>query len=75
MGVRSFLVYVAPETRDQVAQAIRADPCCAVYPAENRDVLVIVTDLSDRDAEEAFDERLGAVPGVLSVVLVAGYAR
>ena len=75
MGVRSFLVYVAPEARDQVAQALASEPSCDVYPADNRDVVVVVTDLEDRDAEDAFDERLAAMPGVLNVALVAGYAK
>lgn len=75
MGVRSFLVYVAPAAGDHVAQALAAEPSCDVYPAENRDVLAIVTDLDDRDAEDAFDERLAAMPGVLSVALVAGYSK
>lgn len=75
MGVRSFLVHVAPGTRDDVARALRADPACDVYPAENRDVVVVVSDLDDRRAEEAFDERLSAIPGVMHVALVAGFAR
>ena len=75
MGVRSFLVYVAPEARDQITQVLASEPSCTVYPAENRDVVVVVTDLEDRDAEDVFDERLAALPGVINVALVAGYAQ
>jgi nitrate reductase NapAB chaperone NapD len=73
VGVRSFLVHVAPGTAEDVARVLQSDPSCEVYPAENRDVIVVVSDLDDRAAEAAFDERLSAMPGVLGVALVAGY--
>lgn len=73
MGVRSFLVYTAPGARNVVADVLKADPACEVYPAENRDVVVVVSDLADRTAEEAFDQRLTSLPGVVNVALVAGY--
>lgn len=75
MGVRSFLVYVAPEARDQITQVLASEPSCDVYPAENRDIVVVVTDLEDRDAEDAFDARLAAMYGVLNIALVAGYTK
>lgn len=64
MGVRSFLVHVAPGSVEDVARILRSDPSCEVYPAENRDVIVVVSDLDDRAAEVAFDERLSAMGGV-----------
>jgi nitrate reductase NapAB chaperone NapD len=73
MGVRSFLVYTAPGAKDTVARVLQAEPFCEVYPAENRDVVVAVSDLPDQAAEEAFDERLTSIPGVVHVALVAGY--
>jgi nitrate reductase NapAB chaperone NapD len=75
VGIRSFLVYVAPGRRDEVAQALAGDPGCDVYPAANRDIVVVVSDVDDRGAEEAFDERLAALPGVLNVALVSGHVQ
>ena len=75
MSVRSFLVYVASGARDGVSQALAALPGCDVYPADNRDVIVVVSDVADRAAEETFDEQLAAIPGVLGAALVAGYDR
>lgn len=73
MGVRSFLVYVAPGSRDAVTGRLREEAACVVYPAETHDVLVVVSDHADRAGEEAFDARLSEIPGVLSVALVAGF--
>jgi nitrate reductase NapAB chaperone NapD len=58
-----------------VTRALETEPACDVYPATNRDLVVVVSDLEDRQAEEAFDERLAAIPGVIHVALVAGFAR
>jgi nitrate reductase NapAB chaperone NapD len=73
MGVRSFLVHVAPGSREAVTRTLRDEPACVVYPAETHDVLVVVSDHVDRAGEEAFDARLADMPGVLSVALVAGF--
>ena len=75
MGVRSFLVYVAADARDTVTRTLEDDPTCEVYPAENHGVIVVVSDLDDREAEEALDERLASMAGVLNVALVAGYEK
>ena len=75
MSVRSFLVYVAPDAKDAVVGVLRALPICEVYPAENRDVVVVVSEVAGRAEEDAFDEHLAAIPGVLTVALVAGYTE
>jgi nitrate reductase NapAB chaperone NapD len=75
MGVRSFLVYVAPGSREAVAGRLQQEAACVVYPAETHDVIVVVSDHADRAGEEAFDARLSATPGVLSVALVAGFGN
>lgn len=74
MSVRSFLVYVAADARDSVVGTLRNLPACEVLPAENRDVVVVVSEAAGRDEEDAFDEHLAAIPGVLNVALVAGYS-
>ena len=76
MGVRSFLVHVAPGSRDAVTRSLEDDTAgCLAFPSTNRDVVIVVSDLDDREAERMFDERRAALPGVLHVALVAGYAK
>lgn len=73
MSVRSFLVHVAPGARELVAQALLERATCDIFPATNRDVLVIVTEHETREAERSFDELLAEIDGVRSMALVSGY--
>jgi nitrate reductase NapAB chaperone NapD len=74
MSIRSYLVHTVPGERDRVADLLRLESGCAVWPAENRDVIVVVAAAASRDAEAALDARLAALPGVTTVALVAGFA-
>jgi nitrate reductase NapAB chaperone NapD len=73
MRIRSFLVHLRAGHRDRVAAMLRRESGCDVYPSENADLLVLVTDLPSREAEAQFDDRLTAHEGVVGVALVAGY--
>ena len=75
MPIRSLLVHIGAGHRDGVVQALAGDPHCDVYPATNRDVIVLVTDHDDAADEERFDRRLASIPEVLSVAVVAGFAE
>lgn len=74
MTIRSYLVLVRPGQRDAVAERLRAMPDCDVIPAENRDVIVVVSETPAVEADAMLEERLSGVEGVAGVSLVAGYA-
>lgn len=46
---------------------------CHVIPADNHDVLVIVTDTPDETTEEALQESLKSLPSLQSLSLAFGY--
>jgi nitrate reductase NapAB chaperone NapD len=75
MAIRSLLLHIGAGHREGVARALAADPHCDVYPATNRDVIVLVTDHDDAADEEGFDRRLASMPEVLSIAVVAGFAE
>jgi nitrate reductase NapAB chaperone NapD len=72
-SIRSFLVHTRPGYRDSLTTVLRCEDGCDVYPAENTDLIVLVTDHATRDEEERFDERLAAMDGIASVALVSGF--
>ena len=49
------------------------EPGCDIYPSENADVIVLVTDHDSRANEDRFDERLAALDGVAGIALVSGH--
>lgn len=75
MTVRSFLVHVAPGALERVADTLRRQSACDVFPASNRDLLVLVTEHETREAELAFDRFLAETDGVRSMAFVSGYVE
>jgi nitrate reductase NapAB chaperone NapD len=72
MAVCSYLVTTGAGRVRGVAKALAALPGCEVVMAENRDLLLLVTDTAGPDEERALHARLGQVPGIRSVVLTFG---
>ena len=48
--------------RDELTRTLRALEGCAIVPALNRDVVVLVTDTADEAAEQALQDALARVP-------------
>ncbi len=72
--VRSYLIHpVAGRTREVAAtlSALGHD----VYPADNRDVLVLVVAHDSLDAQRDFDEQLNAMQDIAAVAFVSGYTE
>jgi nitrate reductase NapAB chaperone NapD len=72
--IKSYLVHAAQGQRDELTRTLRALEGCAIVPALNRDVVVLVTDTADEMAEQALQDALARVPGLQGLTLVAGLA-
>ena len=72
MPIRSYLAYAVPGRRDALAGALATLDGCEVTPAENYDVLLLVTDTPHEHAEQALQAALGGLPDLQSLTLVAG---
>jgi nitrate reductase NapAB chaperone NapD len=70
--IKSYLAHAVEGQRDQLGRTLRALEGCAIVPATNRDVVVLVTDTADETAEQDLQERLAQVPGLQCLTLVAG---
>ena len=72
MPIKSYLAYSVTGRRDALARALAPLGGCEVIPASNRDVLVLVTDTPDEDAERALQAALGELPDLQALTLVSG---
>jgi NAD(P)-dependent dehydrogenase (short-subunit alcohol dehydrogenase family) len=72
--IKSYLAHAIAGRRDELAQHLGALASCAVLPATNHDVVVLVTDTPDEAAEEALGRALARAPGLQCLTLVAGLA-
>jgi nitrate reductase NapAB chaperone NapD len=72
MAVCSYLVIPEPGKTTSVANRLSAFPGCDVTAAENREVLVLVTETDGPEREKSLRAELEAVDGVLAMVLTFG---
>jgi nitrate reductase NapAB chaperone NapD len=72
MAVCSYLVIPAEDATDAVALRLSAIPGCEVTRAENRDILLLVTETDSTDEENALRARLEGVDDILAMVFTFG---
>lgn len=72
MPVCSYVVFPRPGAATRLAEHLAALPGCQVEPADNRDLLLMVTDTPDAEAEHALRDRLESLEDVLGMVLAFG---
>jgi hypothetical protein len=70
--IKSYLAHAAAGRRDELTRVLRELEGCAIVPALNRDVVVLVTDTADEAAEQALQDALARVPSLQCLTLVAG---
>ena len=73
MPIKSYLAYPAQGKRTELERALNKMPGCDVINAQNRDLLILVTETADKKSEEALETRLEALPELQWLALVAGY--
>jgi nitrate reductase NapAB chaperone NapD len=69
MPICSYLVIPEPGQADALRQRLVTLPGCEVLPAENRDLLVLVTETADRAADDGLRHRIEALDGIQALVL------
>lgn len=72
MPVCSYLVIPEPGAGDVLANRLAALSGCDVVRAENRDVLLLVTDTPDPEADRELRDTVERLPGIHALVLSFG---
>lgn len=73
MPIFSYLAIPRAGDRELMCEEISALEFCQIIPAENQDVIVLVTDTPDDDTEKKLQEKLKRLPSVQSLSLTFGY--
>lgn len=73
MVIKSYLVYPHQEKADELKALLSDMPECDIIPALNHDLIVLVTETQDEDAEEALISRLKGLSSLQNLALVSGY--
>lgn len=72
MPVCSYVVYPVRGRKDALKEELSALPGCEVTPAENAELLVLVTDTADDRQEEAMQSKLRSLPDIQCLNLTFG---
>ena len=73
MPIFSYLAYPVQGAKEQLVKDLAALDFCEVTPAENENVLVLVTDTPDEETEKKLQEKLKALKSLESLGMTFGH--
>lgn len=75
MPVFSYLATPSPGQKEELVQDLTALDYCEVMPAENNEVLILVTDTPDEHQEKALQEKLNNLKSLESLAMTFGHTN
>jgi nitrate reductase NapAB chaperone NapD len=73
MPIKSYLAHAISGKREELVKALKRFDQCEVIPAENEDILALVTDTPNEKEEELLKERIEAIKSLKLLSLVSGF--
>ena len=73
MPVFSYLAYPVNGAKEALLDELATLDCCEVTPAENKDILILVTDTPDEDQEKALQKKLKSLKSLESLGMTFGH--
>jgi nitrate reductase NapAB chaperone NapD len=73
MPVFSYLAYPIQGAKEQLLNDLAVLDYCEVTPAENKEVLILVTDTPDEETEEKLQKKLKALKSLESLGMTFGH--
>jgi len=74
MPVCSYLAHPAPGAKEQLVKELNSLKYCEVTPAENEDVIILLTDTPDEETEKRLQKQLKALKSLQSLGMTFGHA-
>jgi nitrate reductase NapAB chaperone NapD len=73
MPIKSYLAHPHEGKKSELIEALSAINECEVIPAQNQDLLIVVTDTQDKFEEEILKEKLDAIESLKLLAMVSGF--
>lgn len=73
MPIKSYLAHAISGKKEELIQALQKFEQCEVVPAENQDVLALVTDTADEREDEILKEKIEDIKSLKLLSLVSGF--
>lgn len=73
MPIKSYLAHPHEGKKKELIHAISQIDECEVIPAENKDILVVVTETNNKQEEESLKLKLDAIDSLKLLAMVSGF--
>ena len=73
MPILGYIASSRSGAKQKLLQELNALQYCEAYPADNADILILVTDTPDKDSEEELQEHLKEIKSLESLSMTFGY--
>ena len=73
MPVFSYLAYPEAGAKDQLLKDLESLQYCEATPAKNQDLLILLTDTPNQDAEKQLQKQLKALKSLQSLSMTFGH--
>lgn len=73
MPIKSYLAHPHDGKKDNLETALKALACCEVIPANNENLLIVITDTNNLKQDEQLKETIEAIASLKLLALVSGF--
>lgn len=73
MPVLGYIAYPRSGAKNELLQELNALQYCEAFPADNVDILILVTETPDQETEEKLQQRLKNIKALESLSMTFGY--
>jgi nitrate reductase NapAB chaperone NapD len=73
MPIKSYLAHPHSGKKSEVIRTLSSMDCCEVIPAENKDLLIVITDTNNNKEEDDLKTRLESVDSIKLLAMVSGF--
>ena len=73
MPVFSYLAYPKQGAKEQLLKDLSKLRYCEITPAQNEEILILLTDTPDEDSENKLQKKLKALDSLLSLGMTFGH--
>lgn len=73
MPIKSYLAHPQEGKKSELIQALTLISQCEIIPAENEDLLVVVTDTQDETEDKKLTEQIESIDSLKLLALVSGF--
>lgn len=73
MPIKSYLAHPHQGKKKELITALSSIKQCEVIPAENKDLLILITDTKDNFEEDNIKEKLESITSLKLLAMVSGF--